>query len=456
MRKNKLIQWAYVACVMIFCTIPVYSMLLVQIDNDPANEKRELSSFPELKVEGDLNLLYFQGVDNYLNDHFNFRTRMIQWNTQIWESMCGISSVEQVIMGKDGWLYFDKTLDDYQNIDSLDSVDIKRIAKIIELIEEYTIQRGCEFTFTIAPNKNSLYPEYMPRNYISLDAQSNAQQLHSYLNKVNYLNLFEIFGQEEEDLYFKKDTHWNNKGAYLAYLAMLDSWSIEDTGFVVEDIQVRDDYEGDLAAMLYPDHPPLDEEVYYEFDREFVYTSRFRSMEDLLISTRCEEAEGSVYVFRDSFGNALLEYFGRGFQEVTFSRALPYNIEKAITSDNVLIEIVERNLPLLLEGAPIMPAPIRNEELLDADSKFLELATINEIQTKQVAGYQYIYGTIDDEFNSFQEIYINIDDTLYECFPIIDSDFEVDDSEGILGFACYIENEEIEVLDSIQVFVSVN
>jgi hypothetical protein len=71
-----------------------------------------------------------------------------------------------------------------------------------------------DFLLTITPNKNTLYPEHMPyyKDY-PVGGEHNAIRLAEDLSRqdVRYLDLFRLFGAEEEVLYLKRDSHWNNR-----------------------------------------------------------------------------------------------------------------------------------------------------------------------------------------------------------------------------------------------------
>ena len=64
-------------------------------------------------------------------------------------------------------------------------------------------------------------------------------------------------------------------------------------------------------------------------------------------------------MFRDSFANSMIPYLSSGYNRVTYSKLVPYDIEAAIDydSDDVIIERAERNLKSLIFMPPIMKAP---------------------------------------------------------------------------------------------------
>ena len=67
----------------------------------------------------------------------------------------------------------------------------------------------------------------MPLNYINKSDESNLQLINEYFSdkELNYINLYEALKKEKSALpnesditiYHKKDTHWNNYGAKIAY-----------------------------------------------------------------------------------------------------------------------------------------------------------------------------------------------------------------------------------------------
>ena len=61
------------------------------------------------------------------------------------------------------------------------------------MIQRYAQENGIKFVFTIAPNKNSLYGEYMPYYYQAFrSGESNLGRLQKYLDSegVNYVDLY--------------------------------------------------------------------------------------------------------------------------------------------------------------------------------------------------------------------------------------------------------------------------
>ena len=90
-------------------------------------------------------------------------------------------------------------------------------------------------------------------------------------------------------------------------------------------------------------------------EQDFYFTSNYRSDDDLVIETANDNASGRVLVYRDSFGNALYQYFAEDFNTAKFKRAVPYDLTGIGDYDVVVIELVERNLANLIDMEPVMP-----------------------------------------------------------------------------------------------------
>lgn len=86
-----------------------------------------------------------------------------------------------------------------------------------------------------------------------------------------------------------------------------------------------------------------------------------QNYEDSLIETNTnnDRENSSIYVYWDSFANALIPYFSSVYSDAIYSKLIPYNIEDTVfcRSDTVLIERAERQLNYLAQNAPILTSP---------------------------------------------------------------------------------------------------
>jgi hypothetical protein len=352
---------AFIALFFALCAVPLVGLIL-GYENANA-EKRALAQAPELFREEGFNVEFTREFDDYYSDNFAFRPNLVTLYAQVNAALFAQSASDQVIVGRDGWLFFTPTLKDYEHMGMMSEDEISRLVKTLAIQQAWLENRGVDFIFTVAPNKASLYGQYMPERYIVSNARSNAEMLGDALpgSGVNYVNLFDALSGSDVQLYHKLDTHWNNTGALTAANMLLSRLKelnpeFEYVPFDLAGYTVEMGWHGDLGAMLYPTANLLDAQHAYGIEKR--YTGRFQSPEDIIIRTACGEGSLDLLMMRDSFANALILPLSNTFSTVTYSRAVPYDyFQLTADMDAVILEIAERNLPNMILQAPLLPAP---------------------------------------------------------------------------------------------------
>ena len=362
MKKNAAYA-AFTALILLLCLLPSLGMLLPAPEEE-AGGNQALSRAPSLRdPEGNWNTGYLSQLQDYAGDNFYLRQDMITAWSALNAKLLRSSITEDVVLGGDGWLYFADTLPDYAGLDPLTDRDIFSAARNLALIQEYCEEQGADFLFTLAPNKNSLYPEHMPA-LPQDDLRSNAGRLAEELARqgVTYRDCFARFQGQEETLYFQTDSHWNSKGAALAADAVNQALG-RDSSYFSGPFSTELNHKGDLYDMLYPADGGLEADWVYGGGLRFEYDAPIRSAENLTIMTH-GGGEGSLLMFRDSFGNLLYPYLADSFGAALFSRSMPYRLDllDQREADFVAAELVERNIRHLIRHVPLMPAPHRGTE----------------------------------------------------------------------------------------------
>lgn len=280
----------------------------------------------------------------------------------------GVSGNEKVIAGNDGWLFFAETLDDYTGAGPLSDEEIEIIARKLKNISDHCGKNGSEFCFIIAPNKNTIYPEHMPKHYKNSNNTNFGRLLESLetlgVNAPDARELLTTTKYENESLYYKTDTHWNAKGAAVIADHIIDSFSPENSFRYADSFaDSREFTGGDLYKLLFPAAaikakgvPGISDNSYHYAEAAgFVYNEPPVSMMDLDIETRCEGAKGGkLLVYRDSFGSELVPLLSSQFEKVHYLRGnMPYDLSY-IGSDQpdcTVFIIAERNISSLLSAA---------------------------------------------------------------------------------------------------------
>lgn len=387
---------AFIGLFLALSILPSAGMLAAPTTRAVGNE--QLALWPQLHTaDGGWNRAYLSEVSDYLADHIAFRHSFATLYARLCSGVFGTLPGEDVVLGREGWLYYAETLPDYQGTARLTRRQCWAAARALALVQEYCQGQGVDFVFTIAPNKNSIYPQYMPARYRPAASPGNASRLADCLRQqgVAYVDLFSVLRQEagQTQLYFAWDSHWNNLGAALAADALTDALGRgpeDDRG----GYSLQPSHLGDLYAMAYPAGTELEPDAVFEKGFTFTYPNGLRSAEDITIRTRNPDAGGSLLLFRDSFGNALYPFLAQRYGAACISRAMPYNLTylEREQADTLVIELVERNLRWLVERPTRMPAPVRQVDQSWQPGDFAASAVCTE--AADLEGYVEVTGRI--------------------------------------------------------------
>lgn len=380
---------------------------------------------------------YASSIDTYLSKNFGFRTDMITLYTVLQQGIFKSSAVDDVIIGENGYLFYEDTVDDYCGLNVLGQRELHNINRTLELMQEYVENQGGEMLLMVAPNKNSLY-DYMPYNYIKNPNASNWELLRERLTTVNYLDLFTYFDGFKEELYYKTDTHWNDLGAYYVFSHSLDVLGKEQEDWLSSGYTKECNMIGDLQQMLYPNAVHNENKIVWNMEKEYTFINRVRSFEQVYIETYNENANGSLLMFRDSFANNLIDYYSQTYQYGVYDKASAYNLYGMDTydADTVILEIAERNLELIQESKPKFDAPV-GEAVVGTDVE--DLIEELDVSVEKISGEEkyLVTGYINSKYADADSlIYLNVDGTVYELTPQ-----EIGGSA--YGFSGYIPTEEI-------------
>ena len=336
---------------LVLSLLPWLGMYLFGESKASANEI--LASKPVLvDRDGRLNTRVLNDTSDYIADRFAFRQKLVTVWSALNAKLFHSSAEEQVVLGTQGWLYYEPTIDDYIGR-SMSAEELEHAAAYLASLQRAAESRGARFVFTIAPNKNSLYAENMPSYIPANHGGSNAECLKPYLEEysVNYIDLFSVFEGNEEVLYYRTDSHWTDRGAALAADALLGAMAVE-SNFFSGPFSTGGGHRGDLYEMLYPAGKELEESEEYEKGFSYTLSGDPKGGNALKIVSSNEGKEAVLLCWRDSFGISLYPYLAESFGEASFLRSGSYDmtmIDKT-GADVVLIELVERNLPTLAEA----------------------------------------------------------------------------------------------------------
>lgn len=419
------------------CLLPFVGMAVCP--TAVSTENRRASAFPDFRAEeGGVNLAFFQEFEKYFNEHFAFRNELVFADAKIQTSVFQVSNVDTVIYGRDGWLYYASTLDDYLGLGRISDRQIYNLAHNLCLVWRYVEGKGSDFVLAVPPNKNTLYGEHMPYydSYI-VDDTHNVDLLAQKLQEMGmpYADLPGLFRNEDEVLYLKRDSHWNGKGAVMAYNCIMDALGHAHRDYRDSTVSRARDEDGDLNRMLYTLYGEKELNYNYSIGQEYDYKNDVRSVEDAWIETESGVGDGTLLMFRDSFGNTLIPLIANQFEKAWFTKEVPYGLESLMEQyrpQAVVFEKVERNLYEYISMPPVIPAPGADmphvAERLESDT------TISVETLENDADYYKISGNVDEALlGNETEISVRVNDNCYQAYHT-----------GSDGYVVYIKKKDIQ------------
>jgi len=228
----------------------------------------------------------------------------------------------------------------------------------------------------IPPDKQTIYPEYMPEEFSHMPRASRLDQLierlkerHSPVRLVD-LRPALLAAKRDRQVYFITDSHWNDDGIYAAYVSLLETigQALPKYKFVP---QPKDNFAvkmitktGDLAQQL---------DLYYEYreqTRQWIRRDFLGGMAtfDKLATIPFTDGDPKgprLLTYNDSFTAPMIQFVAPHFSHATYfwnawTESMDPSPVKEARPDIVINEFVERKLH---NPIPIDAEEIREEKL---------------------------------------------------------------------------------------------
>jgi alginate O-acetyltransferase complex protein AlgJ len=340
--------------VVVFLTAICLPLADVFFDLDPTglSEKRRLAPPPAVRLSQPLEVSYLAAFESWWNDSFGFRRSLVVGYSRALLAL-GVSPTPSVIVGRSGWLFFagDEALASYRALQPFTESELVAWQRRIETRRDWLAERGIHFLVVIAPNKETIYPEFMPVSLNRVRPVTRLDQLVTYMRAHSSVAMVDPrdalrSAKVESIVYLKTDTHWNDAGAWLLHreiLIGLRPWypqlePIPAAAFVPN---VRTGWSGDLASMLGLDGRLSEDklELAPRNGRAARVADPGPRPEDpqrkLSAAERRTSSLPRAVMFHDSFGLSLQPFVAESFSRIVFSSG-PTNWRRNF--DAVLVE----------------------------------------------------------------------------------------------------------------------
>jgi alginate O-acetyltransferase complex protein AlgJ len=294
-----------------------------------------------------------------------------------WAAHINLQDAPQVIEGTDGWLFLDndtnRSVDQYTGKLLLDPSGLRRWRTYLAECRAMAARHRARHALVVAPSKEEVlrhhYPHVRAATTVLDQVRAVTQPQDHFVDAAAVLAAH----AEPEQLFKRTDTHWTDRGAMLATLAVLEVMGF-DTARVHEhlagDTYRVQPYAGDLGVKLLPPRTAPTEflagpapEAGAGLDNGLPNIGRV-----LVFESEAAPYEGTLLVFGASSAYPMLKYLKRLFGRVVFIHS----------AGHVDPHIVEHERPAAL--------------LLQSNGRFLiqpprtDFSLVSAVQTKLAEG----------------------------------------------------------------------
>ena len=208
--------------------LPPARHLLGPARSGNADEARATQSLPELRAKRSSLLSFPVRFEQYYRDAFGFRNELIAVHNRVKLDWLHTSPAANVVVGKGGWLYYSggRVLEDHRGLAPLTDEHLRRWAEALRRRREWLAERGGEYLVVIVPEKHTIYPEFLPDGMAPVGPATRLDQFISDARVTGAARVLDLRGDLRgakpwSRLYHRGDTHWNERGAYVGYRAIM-------------------------------------------------------------------------------------------------------------------------------------------------------------------------------------------------------------------------------------------
>ncbi len=358
--------------VIVFLAAPCALPLLGVSGGRLAVENRPLAPVPPLAEAVQAPGRFGPDLAARFRDAAPFRDHLIRANNRLRLALFGESPVPGVVVGRDGWLYYnlEQALDDYLNVLPLSEGDMAEMVRVQTARRDWLAARGVAYLIVFAPNKERVYPEHLPPGIRPLGPDSRLSRIVPRLRAagLDVLDLREAVtaGKAAGRAYMLTDTHWNGYGGLLGASALVAALAgrfpaLEPLDPAAYALVETDRPGGDLAEMLLlPDRwrepdvsaRPLGASLARPAaPGDYPDPADHPERERAAYETGRKDWPRAVFL-HDSFARAMQAHAAERFSRSVFlwTHALPPEIIEKERPDVVVLEVVERYVYALLVG----------------------------------------------------------------------------------------------------------
>ena len=307
------------------------------------SENRRKAEYPELKWDAlDAYPTKFEAA---FNDQFGFRPLLVRWHSLLKYHWLGVSPSRLVVLGKEGWLYLTSTMSEYRGKRKFSKVELSRWVADLTAKRNYLAARNIHYLLVVAPNKEGVYPEYLPDTIHRIRKSEFIDQLLAKLPPASGIEIVDLRGplrkvKQYGPVYDRTDSHWSELGAFAAtneIVARLKKWypELEPVPISSRKLSYRTELGGDLSMVMGINDRLTEDKIVVEPTLQGVVAGRMRTVYDakkhynqtppVAFESTVPGRKYSIMMVGDSYGGKVMHFLPEHFlRTVAFRPKVPY------------------------------------------------------------------------------------------------------------------------------------
>lgn len=329
-------------------------------------EQRYLAAWPRIDGSRDSIETWPDRFAEWYDDRLGFRDWLIRSWARLSIGVFGVSPTEKLVVGEEGWLFFGdpRAVAHFRGLDPLSDRELETWRQVLEARRDWLAERGIAYLLVLVPDKNLVYPEYMPARLPRMSDVTPLEQLSHHLEETSDVEVLDLLpvmlaAKREERVYHLTDTHWNDRGAYQAYLAIHARLQamLPALAKVPAAEATRSEHSEpgmglahivgltDVYPELVLDAPLVAPRAHIKPEHVRGYDDRVRTLQPIAHGVADDRLPRAV-MFRDSFANALVPYLAEDFSRILYvwDRDVDPRVVTVEQPDVVIQEVVGRFL----------------------------------------------------------------------------------------------------------------
>jgi len=335
-----------------------------------STEKRILAPmptfrFPHVKT-------FVAEFNQYYKENFGWRNALFYQYSQWKYYVLHVSPLpEKVVVGKKDWFYpgnfLNNVANQHRGFSPLSPAKLQAIASHLTTIQRQLAIQNTRLYVFAAPDSYSIYPENVPDNFQIGSGPSNLDRLQQALRQRTSITFIDprpalVRAKDHHVIYRQTDTHWNNYGALIASLSVIDRLrqdfpTIPDVHLSNYHIQSEHGVGGDLTTMIALNREKADS---VEYRIEAIPSLRANETERIENSsgklpdqrfTSPSSNRPSLFLLGDSYTYSMNQFIPGYFSKTLIIRHNKLDMRQVQQEKPAIlvIEIAERNIALLAD-----------------------------------------------------------------------------------------------------------